>query len=79
MPKVGNYVNREERTSFADFNKAWSKRRQDVLKKSQQLRQSFTTNVFNTSLQLDRRVPIAGAQGVYAPTTAVMARVNILV
>ncbi|GGB34688.1 hypothetical protein GCM10011316_03470 [Roseibium aquae] len=79
MPAVGNYVNREERVSFSDFNKAWKARRKDMIQNSQKLRQSLTTNVFNSALQIDKRTPLAGAQGVYASTTAVMARVNIVV
>ncbi|MBO6757379.1 MAG: flagellar biosynthesis protein [Roseibium sp.] len=79
MPAVGNYVNRDERVSFADYNKAWAAKRREAIEKSQQLRVSFTSNVLNSNTQIYQRTPLAGAQGIYASTTAVMARVNILV
>ncbi len=79
MAVHGNYRQRDERLTFADYNKAWSAKRRKVIQEGQQLRLSFTSNVFAVNNRLNQIRPSTDSQGVYASTTAVMSRINIVV
>jgi len=79
MAVKGNYRQRDERLTFADYNKAWSAKRRRAIQEGQQLRQAVSLTVFTNSNRIFQARPTADAQGVYASTTAIMARVNILV
>jgi len=91
MPKVGNYIQRDyhkrfssqRKSTWSDFNKAWSKRRQASAQKMQELRNLAST--FNTiGIQASQANTVfvmqnQGRIGGYANQTAAMSRINVLV
>ena len=91
MPKVGNYIQRDyhkrfsakRKSTWSDYNKAWSKRRQSSTQKIQQL--NNLANTFGTiNVQASQANTLYVMQnqsrlGGYSSPTAVMSRVNVLV
>ncbi|WP_428646257.1 flagellar biosynthesis protein [Roseibium sp.] len=91
MPKVGNYIQRDyhkrfgsnRKSTWSDYNKAWSKRRQSSAQKTQQL--SNLANTFGTiNVQASQANTLYIMQNQsrlngYSSPTAVMSRVNVLV
>ncbi|MCK7615763.1 flagellar biosynthesis protein [Roseibium sediminicola] len=91
MPKVGNYVQRDyhnrfssqRKSTWSDYNKAWSKRREASAQKMQQLRN--VASVFNSiGVQASQANTVfvmqnQGRVGAYANQTAAMNRVNVLI
>lgn len=89
MPKTGNYVQRDyqrgssQKATWADYNKAWNSRRSAALEKSQQLR-NLASNFTAIGVQASQANTVFVMQNQssgqpYASSTAVMARVNVLI
>ncbi|MCR9060150.1 MAG: hypothetical protein NXI02_22635 [Rhodobacteraceae bacterium] len=91
MPKVGNYVQRDYHSKYrsqgnstwSDYNQAWNKKRQASAQKMQELRAVASTfTAIGAQATQANTVFVMQNQnqaGPYANTTAVMARVNVLV
>ncbi len=89
MPKMGNYIQRDYNTrsnrksTWSDYNKAWSSRRSNALQKSQQLRNvaaNFSTiNVQSSQSTTAFFIQNIASSGPYANPTAVASRINVLV
>ncbi|MEL7525288.1 MAG: flagellar biosynthesis protein [Pseudomonadota bacterium] len=91
MPKVGNYVQRDYHSRFrsqgkstwSDYNQAWSKRREASAQKMQELRALASNfNVIGTQASQANTAFVfqnRNQAGPYANATAVAARINVLI
>lgn len=79
MAVKGNYRQKNERLTFADYNKAWASKRRNAIKQGQQLRDTMTANFFDANNRINQMRPTADNRGVYSSTVTVMSRINILV
>lgn len=82
MAAVGNYRNKDERMTLKDFNENWSARRRRAIESGQALRTTAVQGVFGTNVTVVQQQTLNSIQGsasTYSSTTAVMARINLLV
>jgi|GEM_PF-1228281 len=91
MSKIGNYVQRDyhktfsskKRSTWSDYNKAWTKRRQASEAKMQQLRNlAYNFNVIGTQASQANTLFVLQNQGRLGNSsnqTAALSRLNILV
>ena len=91
MAKVSNYFQRDyskrfsssRKVSLADYNKAWTKRRQSAAKRIDQLNNlAYVMQSINTQAPQANSLFVLqnqGRLGTYASQTAAMARINVVV
>ncbi|NKX65294.1 MULTISPECIES: flagellar biosynthesis protein [Stappiaceae] len=91
MAKVSNYFQRDyskrfssnRKVSLADYNKAWTKRRQSAAKRIDQLNNlAYVMQSINTQASQANSLFVLqnqGRLGTYASQTAAMARINVVV
>ncbi len=90
MPKVGNYVqrsynSRNHTSTWSDYNKAWGSKRSSSIQKGQALRNQLSNAVTTISTTMVQQQAYNTLQNTYsrqatfANSTAVSARVNMLI